>query len=66
MKFGRDVPEREELMEELLAYRIKINLQTGHDMYAPWREGAHDDLLFALSLASWAWRFTKRSHQDPA
>ena len=66
LKFGRDVPEREELMEELLAYRIKINLQTGHDMYAPWREGAHDDLLFALCLSVWAWGFTKRSSDEHA
>jgi len=64
LKFGAEVPEREELMEELLAYRLKINLATGHDSYAPWREGGHDDLLFSLCLATWAWGFTKRSYQD--
>src|SRR5829696_9764656 len=42
-------PERifsgaKQLMEELLGYRININLQTGHDSYQPWREGGHDDL----------------------
>jgi hypothetical protein len=60
LKFGAEVPEREQLMEELLAYRIKINLQTGHDSYAPWREGAHDDLLFSLCLATWAWGYTRK------
>jgi hypothetical protein len=64
LKFGAEVPEREQLMEELLAYRIKINLQTGHDSYQPWREGGHDDLLFALCLATWAWGFTRK--QDAA
>lgn len=60
LKFGADVPEREELMEELLAYRIKINLQTGNDQYQPWRERGNDDLLFALCLATWAWGFVAR------
>jgi hypothetical protein len=66
LKIGADVPEREQLMEELLAYRIKINLQTGHDSYQPWREGGHDDLLFALCLATWAWGYTKRSYEEHA
>ena len=61
-----DVPEREQLMEELLDYRMKISLQTGHDSYQPWREGGHDDLLFALCLATWASGYTKRSHPSEA
>lgn len=60
LKFGAEVPERETLMEELLAYRVRINLQTGHDMYTPWREGAHDNLLFSVCLATWAWGFTRK------
>jgi len=65
LKFGADVPEREQLMEELLAYRIKINLATGHDSYSPWREHGNDDLLFATCLATWAWGYTKRSYAPP-
>jgi len=49
-----------QLMEELLGYRIKINLQTGHDSYQPWREGGHDDLLFAVCLSAWACGFTRK------
>jgi hypothetical protein len=64
LKFGAEVPQREELMEELLAYRIKISLATGHDSYQPWREGGHDDLLFALCLSVWAWGYTRK--QEPA
>jgi hypothetical protein len=60
LKFGAEVPEREQLMEELLAYRIKISLQTGNDSYAPWREHGNDDLLFATCLATWAWGFTRK------
>jgi hypothetical protein len=66
LRFGANVPELETLMDELLAYRVRINLQTGHDMYTPWREGAHDDLLFSVSLACWAWGFTKRIPQESA
>jgi hypothetical protein len=65
LKFGAAVPERETLMEELLAYRVKINLATGHDSYSPWREHGNDDLLFATCLATWAWGYTKRSYAPP-
>lgn len=64
LKIGADVPERETLVNELLGYRSKINVATGHAGFEPWREGAHDDLLFATALATWAWHKTLK--QRPA
>jgi hypothetical protein len=44
------------LKEELLNFRRKINLKTGHDSYEHWREGDHDDLVLAAALAVWSAR----------
>ena len=33
-------------------YQVKITL-AGHEQYAVWREGTHDDLVFAVALACW-------------
>ncbi len=41
------------LREELLNFRVKVNLSTAHDTYEAWREGEHDDLVFAAALAAW-------------
>jgi hypothetical protein len=61
LKIAKDIPLRDTLIQELLDYRVKINISTGHDSYEPWREGAHDDLLFATCLACWAWSQTDSS-----
>jgi hypothetical protein len=42
------------LKEELLNFKLKINVATGHDSYEAWREGEHDDLVLAAALAVWA------------
>jgi hypothetical protein len=43
------------LANELLNFKVKINLKTAHDSYKAWREGIHDDLsLSAVALACWA------------
>jgi hypothetical protein len=41
------------LMEELLNFKVKINVKTAHDSYEAWREGIHDDLVLAVALACW-------------
>ena len=41
-----------ELVKEMAAMQVKITL-TGHEQYAVWREGTHDDLVFAVALACW-------------
>lgn len=52
LKFARELPEVATLTTELANFRYKISA-SGHDSYAAWREGAHDDLLLALALGVW-------------
>jgi hypothetical protein len=42
------------LIEELRAFRLKININTGHDSYEAWRERDHDDLVLSLCIGLWA------------
>ncbi len=48
------LPYAPTLIEELKAFRLKINVATGHDSYEAWRERDHDDLVLALCIALWA------------
>ena len=50
---------RTALMEEMRAMEVK-KTATGREQFGAWREGSHDDLVFAVALACWA---AKRS--DP-
>ncbi len=43
----------ETLREELLNFRVKVNIATAHDSYEAWREGDHDDLVLAAALSAW-------------
>lgn len=40
-------------LQELVAFQLTVNTQTGHDTYEAWREGAHDDLVLAVAVACW-------------
>lgn len=40
------------LVEEMAAMRVKQTL-SGHEQFGAWREGEHDDLVFAVALAYW-------------
>jgi hypothetical protein len=43
------------LCQELLKFRVKVNIATGHgSSYEHWREGEHDDLVLdkAMSVRS--------------
>ncbi len=42
------------LIEELRAFKLKININTGHDSYEAWRDRDHDDLVLALCIGLWA------------
>ncbi len=46
-------------VRELLNFKVKISA-AGHDSYAAWRDGQHDDLVLAVALACWRAR-AKRS-----
>ena len=41
-----------DLVKEMAAMQVKITL-SGQEQYAAWREGTHDDLVFAVALACW-------------
>ena len=41
------------LVEELEAVEVKVSA-SGNEQYAAWREGTHDDLVFAVALAYWS------------
>jgi hypothetical protein len=54
LKFAAEIPAVPQLVQELLAFRVKIDPLTAHDSYgAAWREGAHDDLVLAVAIAAW-------------
>ncbi|MDP2959560.1 MAG: hypothetical protein Q8N53_24280 [Longimicrobiales bacterium] len=42
-------------MTELTGMRVKVGGE-GREQYGAWREGTHDDLVFAVALAYWAAR----------
>ena len=52
LRVAASLPHAETLVRELLAMRVKISL-SGNDLYGAWREGDHDDLVLAVSLACW-------------
>jgi hypothetical protein len=52
LQIASRIPFREELMTEMAAMRVKVTT-AGHEQYGAWREGSHDDLVFAVALACW-------------
>ncbi len=53
LRFAAALPTVPTLVQELLAFRVKISADTAHDSYGAWREGAHDDLVLAVAVAAW-------------
>jgi hypothetical protein len=53
LKIATGLEEASSLLAELQNMRVKIDLRTAHDSYVSWREGQHDDLVFAVALAAW-------------
>lgn len=54
LKIPRSLNLAETLRAELLNFRVKINVNSGHDSYEAWREEEHDDLVLAAALAAWS------------
>ena len=52
-----------DLVTELAGMRVKVGCE-GREQYGAWREGTHDDLVFAVALAYWAAR--KMYPNEPA
>ena len=53
LKIAQGVAETRTLVNELLNFKVRINLRTAHDSYESWREGAHDDIVLSVALACW-------------
>ncbi len=45
-----DVPA---LIHELVNFRPKVNIATGHESFEAWRESDHDDLVLAAAMGVW-------------
>ena len=53
LKVSEQLPDAKTLIDELLNFKVKININTAHDSYEAWREGIHDDLVLAVACAAW-------------
>jgi hypothetical protein len=53
LKIAEGLQRADTLKRELLNFKVKINIATGHDSYEAWREGDHDDLVLAVAIATW-------------
>jgi hypothetical protein len=53
LKIAEGLQLADTLKRELLNFKVKINIATGHDSYEAWREGDHDDLVLAVAMACW-------------
>jgi len=52
LKVAQVLPEAATFVREATAFRVTIS-DRGHDSYAAWREGDHDDLVLAVAMACW-------------
>jgi len=71
VKVARSLPEAATLVKEAHNFQYHLAAKTGDDTYGAWREGKHDDVLFATALAVWHGEFTAPPrriilHQDYA
>jgi hypothetical protein len=56
IRIAKGITDRGALVHELRNYSRKTNIAMGNMVFEPWREAAHDDLLFAVCLALWGWQ----------
>ena len=52
LRIASALPHAATLVDEMLEFRVRITA-AGNDQYGTWREGAHDDLVFAVAIALW-------------
>lgn len=53
LRVAGQLPYAKALVDELLAFRVKVNTATGGDSYEAWRERDHDDMVLSVALACW-------------
>ena len=54
LKIAEALPLTPILINELVNFKRTVSLENGHDSYESWRESIHDDLVLAVSLATWS------------
>lgn len=52
LRIAAGIPLGTVLVEEMATMRVR-ETAAGHEQYGAWREGEHDDLVFAVALAYW-------------
>jgi hypothetical protein len=52
LQIAAELPFARKLVEEMEAVEVRVSA-AGNEQYAAWREGTHDDLVFAVALACW-------------
>lgn len=58
LRLPDDHPESRALVNELTNMRVKVGGES-HASFEAWRQGQHDDLVFALALACWRGRWSE-------
>ena len=53
LRIAKGLPEGQTFITELMNFKLKVNVKTGHDTYEAWREGIHDDLVLSVAMAAW-------------
>lgn len=65
LKFSEGLDLVPALINELVNFKVKIDLKTAHDSYEAWRESIHDDMVLAVALACWYAEVELRKHGPP-
>jgi hypothetical protein len=55
LRIAAGLPFGETFLKEMSSMEIRVSA-AGREQYGAWREGAHDDLVFAVALSYWAAR----------
>lgn len=53
LRIAAGLTEGATLVNELLNFKVKVNIATGNESFEAWREGVHDDLVLAVAMAVW-------------
>ena len=53
----------EDLLAEMAAIQVRVSA-SGNEQFGAWREGTHDDLVFAVALAVWGTRLRTVGGQE--
>lgn len=53
LRIAESLPEAQTLIDELIAFKVKVNKDTGYEHFES-KTGAHDDLVIATAIGTWA------------